>query len=547
MHGLEMLSFTRDPAIVNGIFLTPKSDTMWRVIIDAQPLNERCIDPPHTELPSPAALASLVSTDPFYIAKLDLDNYYHRLLLPESYRKYFALPPVRLRDIGITVAGFDPDELVYPCCTTMAMGWTHAVYLAQEGHRYLLIRDAGLTPDDFISDAPVIHITNKPCVGQYIDDVFLFCTDKGGTEQLMDRLIRAYPGVGLVVKQSKLVRACRRTEVLGLEVDGFRGTVALAPAKIVKLQSAVASLLQRGRCSGEHLSSLLGNLTWAALVRRPCLSVFQTVYRFVQVAGARVCPLWRSVRNELEAVYGLLPLMFARVGSPCFQEVVATDACTTGGAVVTTRVSPTFCLSAAAVSSRKGEYVRPDSYDAVTGDMVAPTPAAPTPQPAQSTPSPQGSSPPLTPPSSLSSSASPSVSISLPMGNQAQTTSTVAASFLSSPPPRPPLEPALRTASWSNIIQTRWRYQHHINILEGNALLLAFRWLASRPAAIGTRVLFLLDSRVLVGAAAKGRSSSGPLLHVCRRIAAHVLALGLHPYYRWISTHDNPADEPSRR
>ena len=62
------------------------------------------------------------------------------------------------------------------------------------------------------------------------------------------------------------------------------------------------------------------------------------------------------------------------------------------------------------------------------------------------------------------------------------------------------------------------------------------------------RILVFLDSRVCVGAVAKGRSSSRSLYAVLRRIAGMLLAQGNMLEVVWVATRTwaNPADAPSR-
>jgi len=101
---------------------------------------------------------------------------------------------------------------------------------------------------------------------------------------------------------------------------------------------------------------------------------------------------------------------------------------------------------------------------------------------------------------------------------------------------------------WSTIVSSRWRFaDHHINTFELRAVLTASRWLLSRPALLGTRVLFLIDSSVAVHAIAKGRSSSFPLLRILRQLAATCLVGGFYIWPRWVPTNVNPADAASRR
>ena len=56
----------------------------------------------------------------------------------------------------------------------------------------------------------------------------------------------------------------------------------------------------------------------------------------------------------------------------------------------------------------------------------------------------------------------------------------------------------------------------------------------------------MLDSMVAVHVLARGRSSSRHLNAVVRRGAAILLSLGLAPFYCWVASALNPADEPSR-
>lgn len=118
MHGLGMVSFTTAPKVVNGVFAVPKDGDKQRLIIDARPANAHFVDPAKVELPTPDLLAQLVvpTGQPIYVAKVDLDNYYHRLTLPEWLRPYFALPAVRAQDVGVSHI-YGADAMVHPSAT----------------------------------------------------------------------------------------------------------------------------------------------------------------------------------------------------------------------------------------------------------------------------------------------------------------------------------------------------------------------------------------------------------------------------------------------
>jgi hypothetical protein len=139
MHAGGMLSYTRTPICVNGMFGVAKEGDTTRLIIDCRPVNALLVPSPHVALPTPDIIArfDVPSEQPLFAAKVDLSDYYHRIKMPPSWHPYFALPPVLAGDIG-DLTGFANDQLVWPCITTLPMGFSHAVYLAQAAHEHLI-------------------------------------------------------------------------------------------------------------------------------------------------------------------------------------------------------------------------------------------------------------------------------------------------------------------------------------------------------------------------------------------------------------------------
>ena len=149
-----MVDFTQTPKSVCGVFAVPKDKDSDRLIIDARPTNALFVDPEPVRLPTPDLLTRLEMSEsvPTFTAKVDLDNFYHRLRLPEWMRQYFALPPVRAGDVGGEVeARFGSDALIHPCCTTLPMGFSHSVLLAQLAHEHVLDSCTSLSARDRIT------------------------------------------------------------------------------------------------------------------------------------------------------------------------------------------------------------------------------------------------------------------------------------------------------------------------------------------------------------------------------------------------------------
>ena len=102
--------------------------------------------------------------------------------------------------------------------------------------------------------------------------------------------------------------------------------------------------------------------------------------------------------------------------------------------------------------------------------------------------------------------------------------------------------------TWKTAVKGTWNTERHINEQELIGVILGVRWLARQPrlCSAGRRVVVLCDSRVAVGALAKGRSSSRKLLPLLRRFSGLVFASRLQVAFVWVPTDCNPADGPSR-
>lgn len=361
LRDLRMVDFTTAPLVVNGVFAVPKPNNKQRLIIDARPANAVFVPSPPVKLPSPADLAAMEASGPFFVAGLDVSDFFHRLRLPEAFRPYFALPPVPGAVVG------RPEELVWPMCTTLPMGWSHSVFVAQAVHEHFVDSDPDLRDQPRVGrDRRVDPATGVHSV--YIDDFNVF-----GPLPLVEHHFvsgqERYPANDLPNNIKKDVPPAAEADAIGLHVNGSRGRLEVPVDKINKLLAATAHLLLLGACSGDDMARLLGHWTWPMLLRRPSLSVFNAVYRFVVAAGSRVRRLWPSVRNELHAICALAPLLWTSVNDDWFDKVVAFDASTLGAGVCCASASPDDIAAEQDLFVRNGAAVTLDQVlDA--GDMA---------------------------------------------------------------------------------------------------------------------------------------------------------------------------------
>jgi hypothetical protein len=503
MLSIGMLSLTDCPREVNGIFTVKKDDQTDRLIIDARYANTWFMEPPKTSLPTPAHVTQLqlAPDEQLLMGKADISNYYHHLRLPTWLWPFLALPSVAAWEIGVT--DVHPDCLVWPCCTTLPMGWSHSVRIAQLIHENILYQPHGNIPPALRREDNILHIQrpdiDRPLHALYVDDsiVFGLASDPVGAKEQYDRMLRAYAAVGLPVKESKCIRpdAVRTVTALGMDVNGVDGTVSISAERHHKMILATVHLLWKKNVTGHALSVVIGLWTWNLLLRRPALSALKNCYAFVRTNGWSSADLWPCVRRELIVLIGLAPLLHSSLHHQWWSSTVASDASTLKAGVVATayvedlmlRLWPSTCVSWLVSASDElitdGERHIVEPLD----DALAVTPLA------------------------------------APM--------------------------TLKTDyRWSEIISYTWRNtDEHINALELRAAILACRWILSHPSSARKRVMLVIDSAVVYYVMRKGRSSSSPLLAVYRRLSSLLLASGLNITPIWVPSAANPADEASRR
>jgi hypothetical protein len=517
MYNLRMVEFRSNPLAVNGVFAVPKDGDRLRLIIDAQPANSLCIEPDPVLLPNPAHLARLqkVKQSHLYSAKLDLSNFYHQLRLPDWMVNLFGLPPLsdeEMVSIGLP-SSLISDRKFYPCCTSLPMGWSHSVLIAQLVHERVMY--LGPQAPLRLSDSVLRCIS--PLIDRclhlgYIDDLCFISCDRELAHHCLNLMLLAYQFHGLEPKVSKMVLPTSDpVDLLGVQVHG--DILTISSDYISSLVQMTMSVLQLGVVvSGRQMARVVGKWTWVLLLRRPALSCIQHAYRFIEVAGSRSFQLWPSVRKELYALLGLLPMLYVDLSSSWSTKMVASDASLLGGGVCVTGSNSQL------LPHVWSQYISPPLHSAfrkpysslqptVNDDMFLSTS--------------NSSDPPSVP--------RPSAPLS----------SSLELELLSE------WSALVQSLHWGTIISQRWNFVESINRLECRAVLLALRWFISYPSSINTRLPLLLDSQVVASALRKGRCASS-LLPVLRKVNALLLASNIHLLPLWIPTDANPADVPSR-
>jgi hypothetical protein len=370
LSDLDMVTFRPAVKVVNGMFAVAKGENSQRLILDCRPANSLFKPVIKTLLPSPADLSNLLLPENkvVYGAKCDLDNYYHRVVVPDWMVDYFGLPKIRAGDISEELATqHGADTMLFPAFLRLPMGFVAAVHISSSLHAHFL-RSTVLGGFRFLlpGQAFVLRI-GEVLIILYIDDLVLLSTDRDLLNRLLQTLLVQYRSAGFVVKDSKLILPTTQLPILGLEFDGENHTLAVSSDRLAQIRGTCFALVGSGLASTRQLQLLLGHIVWSSLVRRPLLSVLCHIYHFMSASDDVVAlrPLWGSVKHELLSVAYLTPLMFARLSPHVFKELLCTDASPIGGALVSAPMPKSFWSTLHLISGRPKPFHTKDLTDGV--------------------------------------------------------------------------------------------------------------------------------------------------------------------------------------
>jgi hypothetical protein len=339
MYRLGMVTFTDQPISLNGMFCVDKTDDTLRCIIDARNANTYFIDAPSVTLPTPTHMSALMFTStPMYVCKMDLSNFYHQLALPDWMQPYFGLPPLTSKELPPDATPI-ATRTIYPCCTTLPMGFSHSVYIAQQIHQRVVYQSGLIDPRDNI-----LHVTHPvvttPVHLLYIDDNAAISNNRQQLQVYYDQCVQAYNSASLEIKLHKCTPPTDvPVEVLGVMMGGNTHIIRPSMLKLLRLQTMTIDLLRRQHVTGQQLSQLIGHWIWVTMLRRPALSMLFAVYHFIEQHWWTAYKLTPAVQNELYLLIAVLPLLYADCSRPFSDTLYATDASMHGMGITRTAMT----------------------------------------------------------------------------------------------------------------------------------------------------------------------------------------------------------------
>ena len=440
-----------------------------------------------------------------------------------------------------------PDEQLWFSFGGLCMGWSWALFLANEAVVYQSQLGSRLGPSRFLRDkTPAPSLASGPAVGVYVDNVNVVGLEVNQVQATMDCISKRFGDLGIPFEVTD-VAGQPVVESLGLEFAfGKRVFIRNTVKRTWKLWHCIRALLQRSRVSGELMRVLLGHINYFFQISRSALSCLSACYKFAVSSLGHRRPMWPNVRRELRMVLGLLMLAECELTVEKSPLVHLGDSSTHGFSLMSTEASE-FEISRELLVREKWRFLE---GRAMSAHDVEPDPEAI-----------DGSSHMgHAAESSLGVSTSYGQSLKESLENADHLTLQKRKDRLFGKPKSQPrtLIEASRHPPFSDVWHHRDRWtliqsaawkdtKEHINSKEGRVILMGLRRWARHVQHAGKLVFSLSDNLVSVLCFDKGRSSSTPLNTLCRRACAYVMGCRFTWRLRHIRTEYNVADEPSRR
>ena len=356
-----------------GIFAVPKDEQYDRLILNPQRVNARLRSFSHyTKSLAPGCLFAMIRLEGDQVLRIsadDLAEMYYTIKIPELRAKRNCIGLRFSADELSHLQCFDPKKHFGACfvaLNALAMGDSWAVEFAQQAHHNVLRHVAGCMLDHqrvayrkaFPRSSFLEWLSIDDHIGVQVVSKRHFKLGLPARDtEVFDRATKAYAEVGLVQHPKKKRRGVQQGVFLGAEIDGDQGLVSAPRDRIGTLMLCTMLVVQRGSCSPNLLSSLLGCWIHVLMFRRPILSILS--HSFNEGANRprnEVFMLSRQCRNELAALALLGPMCVSDLRVGVAPAIYCTDASPQGGGICVCPEEPKVVNELWRHSEQRGFY-----------------------------------------------------------------------------------------------------------------------------------------------------------------------------------------------
>lgn len=560
-------------ASVGLFFVKKKTPEYIRMVVDCRISNVHHRSPPVTRLGSGSGFIDFdlspemlgrhcgeQCNDIGWGSEMDVSDCFYQFSMPEfgiddpRQCREWLKSGVRLESVFDEDLNQDvpvgPDTILYPVIGVMPMGWSWALWFANETVAAIANGSSLQPPAEIREKMRVPQLWETPTVtSTYVDNVAVFGAKRSDVETRIQQLSDAFSKHDIPVVWT-YPEPTRCVETVGVILDFERKVVRNKPLRLWKIFKAGHELCRRSRVRAESVEVWLGHATSAMRLAPFLLSCFSVIYRFVRIyRGSRV-KLWPAVRAEIMQASALIWFSRAELGGHFIRAVDMGDSSNTGYAMTSRHVEPHLIHDAMSIRERWRFVPLPEDFkqaviffnnedDSETGDARE---------------------------KHTSAFVRSGVGMDTEYGRFLQQalregswlrTSPILSQFRARKSKwedvevpqlvKPISSDILVEGSFRTLWMKKWRNQDEsINLKEARVCLSSLKRAGRVASQVGARKLTLCDNLSAVLAFEKGRSSSMAINRVCKTAAAIQAATQIRWRVRHVETKRNQADGPSR-
>ena len=374
-----------------GLFcVRKKTPEFVRLIVDARQANFQHRRPPVTRLGSSACLADLrldsrlpnANQTTAWAQEMDVSDCFYQFKLVEAAAWFGFDFPMKKADWiqeGFQIGEvFDYDlgryrpclesERLYPCVAAMSMGWAWALYFAQSTVSNIVRLSAPNLQAEMQERLPVPQLAEYPTVtATYVDNVTIFGLSHDDVADRANKIDQSFSDIGIPVVWTQNAPT-QQLETVGCEVDLVSGIVKNKSKRNWNVYLAGLELSRRSKVRGALLEIWLGHATSLFRLRPRLLSIFQHIYKFIELYRDIRGILWPSVKKEIRLASQLVWLSQVNMRTQIISQVDAGDSADFGYAMMCTAV-PSFEIKRVLRFKEKWRYVPlPDDIKSAMDD-----------------------------------------------------------------------------------------------------------------------------------------------------------------------------------
>lgn len=494
--------------LVSGLFAVPHTRGRQRLIVDRRPQNEQERQLNWMQLPHGTLFCRqrLRPSEALRGSGDDLECYFYQLAHQPNWWPRQCCGK-RIRGADVQHLGGDPRLSYRLAVRVVCMGDANGTSIAQGVHEGILQGKGCMRPGEtlrlgfpvpdsdtwegaYLDDHLVTQKLPRDCLACHSGNRCKLCNKSKHTwrdEHIVRDSCLAYEEADCPRSEGKSFRYQSNFESWGTAVQSHSGRVSACWDKVRQNARLIFSLLTLPQVDLELLQCAIGGFVFPFMHRRELMCNFHRIYSFMHAHKDRTTfRLPPDLKDELLGAILTLPLASSSMRAPVSQKLVATDSTPTTGGACSAHISASMAHSLFSQTQLKGELVRLD-WTAVE-EKLGYTPMA---------------------------------------------------------RPTSKVNKVIKSLRWGEPRTFEHSQHAHINLQE----MRAYADEIVRRASQGERnstIVCCNDSRVVVGAVSKGRSSSIQLNGLLRKLLPVLLACNLCTPMLWLATDVNPADYPSR-